>query len=52
MSYDGTPTDNPFNESLNRWMKEELFIDFNLKYTKAVSNLIKLYIDYKDLHIH
>jgi putative transposase len=26
----GKPTDNPVNESLNGWIKEELFVDFNL----------------------
>ncbi|MBQ3272937.1 MAG: integrase core domain-containing protein, partial [Solobacterium sp.] len=30
MSRAGTPTDNPVNESLNGWIKEELFIDFHL----------------------
>ena len=30
MSRAGTPTDNPVNESLNGWIKEELIIDFNL----------------------
>lgn len=46
MSRAGTPTDNPVNESLNGWIKEELFIDFDLKHSKDVPNLIKLYIDY------
>ncbi|MDD3187203.1 MAG: integrase core domain-containing protein [Bacilli bacterium] len=46
MSRAGTPTDNPVNESLNGWIKEELFIDFDLKHCEDVSNLIKLYIDY------
>ena len=46
MSRAGTPTDNPVNESLNGWIKEELFIDFNLKHSKDVPNLIKLYINY------
>ena len=46
MSRAGTPTDNPVNESLNGWIKEELFIDFDLKHSNDVSNLIKLYIDY------
>ena len=46
MSRAGTPTDNPVNESLNGWIKEELFIDFDLKHTNDVPNLIKLYIDY------
>ncbi len=30
MSRAGKPTDNPVNESLNGWIKEELFLDFNL----------------------
>ena len=46
MSRAGTPTDNPINESLNGWIKEELFIDFNLKHSNDIPNLIKLYIDY------
>ncbi len=46
MSRAGTPTDNPVNESLNGWIKEELFIDFDLKHSENVPNLIKLYIDY------
>lgn len=46
MSRARTPTDNPVNESLNGWIKEELFVDFDLKHSKDVPNLIKLYIDY------
>ena len=46
MSRAGTPTDNPVNESLNGWIKEELFIDFDLKHSNDVPNLIKLYIHY------
>ena len=46
MSRAGTPTDNPVNESLTGWIKEELFIDFDLKHSKDVPNLIKLYINY------
>ena len=42
----GTPTDNPINESLNGWIKEELFIDFNLKNCKYVPKLIEEYIYY------
>ena len=30
MSRAGKPTDNPVNESLNGWIKEELFLDFHL----------------------
>ena len=46
MSQFGTPIDNPVNESLNGWIKEELFIDFDLKHSDNVPNLIKLYIEY------
>ena len=45
----GTPTDNPVNESLNGWIKEDLFINFNLKLSNDIPNLIKLYIIMKDL---
>lgn len=46
MSRAGTPTDNPVNESLNGWIKEELMIDFNLKNCDDVPKLIKEYINY------
>lgn len=46
MSRAGTPTDNPVNESLNGWIKEELIIDFNLKKCMDVPKLISEYIYY------
>ncbi len=46
MSRSGTPTDNPVNESLNGWIKEELIIDFNLKRCDDVLKLIKEYVLY------
>ena len=46
MNRAGTPTDNPVNESLNGWIKEELFIDFDLRNSDDVSSLIKNYIYY------
>lgn len=46
MSRAGTPTDNPVNESLNGWIKEELFIDFDLKHCNNVPILIEKYICY------
>ena len=46
MSRAGTPTDNPVNESLNGWIKEELFIDFNLKESDDVAKAIKDYVHY------
>lgn len=46
MSRAGTPTDNPVNESLNGWIKEELFIDFDIKHCDDVPKLIEEYIYY------
>ena len=46
MSRAGTPTDNPVNESLNGWIKEELFLDFNLKQSNNVEQTIKDYVYY------
>ena len=46
MSRAGTPTDNPIDESLNGWIKDELFIDFNLKHCDDVLSLIKRYVHY------
>ena len=46
MSRAGTPTDNPVNESLNGWIKEELIIDYDLKHCKNVPKLIEEYIYY------
>ena len=49
MSRAGKPTDNPVNESLNGWIKEELFSDFHLdELTERyfVSCAIEEYIDY------
>lgn len=46
MSRAGKPTDNPVNESLNGWIKEELYTDFNLKDTRDVSKLIEEYVDF------
>lgn len=46
MSRAGTPTDNPVNESLNGWIKEELFQDFDLKHSNNVQETIEQYIHY------
>jgi transposase InsO family protein len=43
MSRAGTPTDNPVNESLNGWIKEELIIDFELKKCNDVPKYIYYY---------
>lgn len=44
----GKPTDNPVNESLNGWIKEELFCDFELyeKSDTEVEELIDTYIEW------
>lgn len=41
MSRAGKPTDNPINESLNGWVKEELFIDFKLEKCRDKENMIE-----------
>lgn len=41
MSRAGKPTDNPVNESLNGWIKEELFIDFKLDKCKTRDEIIE-----------
>lgn len=46
MSRAGTPTDNPIMESINGWMKEELFLDFNLMDSTDVQSTIDSYIKY------
>lgn len=50
MSRAGTPTDNPIDESLNGWIKEELYIDFDLRKSKNVAETIKNYINYYNFH--
>jgi transposase InsO family protein len=42
----GKPTDNPVNESLNGWIKEELFVDFGLYDADDVLAIIDAYIEY------
>ena len=42
----GKPTDNPVNESLNGWIKEELFLDFGLYEAGDVVATIDEYIDF------
>lgn len=49
MSRAGKPTDNPVNESLNGWIKEELYVDFgieNIRYVDRLIDIIKAYVDY------
>lgn len=47
MSRAGKPTDNPVNEALNGWIKEELFIDFRLEECRtrdAVKDVLCRYV--------
>ena len=49
MSRAGKPTDNPVNESLNGWIKEELYIDFHLDNCRSRDSIIdtlKRYVDF------
>lgn len=39
MSRAGKPTDNPVNEALNGWIKEELIIDFKLEKCRSVEEV-------------
>lgn len=41
MSRAGKPTDNPVNEALNGWIKEELFIDFKLEQCNGREDFIQ-----------
>jgi transposase InsO family protein len=49
MSRAGKPTDNPVNESLNGWIKEELFTDFRIDDCRDRDSLVEVlsrYVDY------
>ena len=46
MSRAGTPTVNPVDESLNGWIKEELFLDFDLGHSLDVKQSIIDYVKY------
>jgi len=46
MSRAGAPTDNLINESLNGWIKEELFLDFHLGKSNDVHKSIRKYVHY------
>lgn len=46
MSKPGTPTENGAMESINGWIKEELFIDFNINSSNDIYSEIEKYIHY------
>ena len=50
MSRGGTPTDNPIIEALNGWMKEELYLDFNLGHAQDVPALLDQYVFFFNNH--
>ena len=50
MSRGGTPTDNPIIEALNGWMKEELYLDFDLTHTNDVPALLDDYVHFLNRH--
>ncbi len=52
MSRAGTPTDNPIIESLNGWIKEELYKDFNIRASTNIEEDIKKYIKYYNTKRH
>ena len=46
MSRSGTPTDNPIIEALNGWIKNELYLDFDLSHAQNVPELLDRYVRY------
>jgi transposase InsO family protein len=46
MSRTATPTDNPIIEALNGWIKEELYLDFNLRYTDDLYGTLDRFVTY------
>ena len=50
MSRGGTPTDNPIIEALNGWIKEELYLDFDLAHTLDVPALLDAYVLFFNNH--
>ena len=44
MSRAGTPTDNPVMESINGWIKDEMYVDFDLKHCDDIKTFIGSYI--------
>lgn len=53
MSRAGKPTDNPVNESLNGWLKEELFMDYKIGDCRSRDDFCKClekYVDFYNNH--
>jgi hypothetical protein len=52
MSRAGKPTDNPVNESLNGWIKEELVIDFQIERCRNREEFRILMQNYQSYYNH
>ncbi len=53
MSRAGKPTDNPVNESINGWMKEELYMDFKIDACRNRDEfmaVLERYVDFYNKH--
>lgn len=53
MSRAGKPTDNPVNESMNGWMKEELYMDFRIDECRSRDEFmaaLERYVDFYNNH--
>ena len=50
MSRAGKPTDNPVNESLNGWIKEELFMDFKVDNCRSREEFIAVIDRYVEFY--
>ena len=53
MSRAGKPTDNPVNESINGWMKEELYMDFKIDESRCREEFMEVlekYVDFYNKH--
>ena len=53
MSRAGKPTDNPVNESINGWMKEELYMDFKIAECRCREDFMEVldrYVDFYNKH--
>ncbi len=50
LSRAGKPTDNPVNESLNGWMKEELYMDFKISDCRTRNEFIVVLQRYVDFY--
>lgn len=46
MSRAGTPTDNPIIESINGWIKDEIYTDFNIDTEDDFESFIKRFVTY------